>query len=137
VAGDREDRAGDVGIKRMSLAELERARRLQRVRHVVAFLRVVGAVAEKIDALPSLEIDDPEHLALGDDAGPGLAGRHMVVANDLSRNDIAVGHVRPPPETGLIPDAIILPGRGTESIDGNEDDGVGTGGRTVGALPGA
>src|SRR5690606_16419482 len=100
VADEREDRAGDAGIEHTPLAEHERARRLERVRPVAAVLRVVGAVAAEIGAVPALEIDDPEHLAPGDDAGPGLAGRHMVVANDLSRNDIAVGHVRPPPKRG-------------------------------------
>ena len=79
----------------MALGQAQGAAFLDGIGRAVALRRVVGVVAEEIDALPALEIDDAEQPALLDQPRPGRARRHDVVAHDQAWN-LNVRHVLGP-----------------------------------------
>ena len=50
---------------------------------MIAFVGIVGIVAEKVDGLLAFEINQTEHFAFGNASAPGLTGRHDRILQDL------------------------------------------------------
>ena len=82
VLHDREEPPPHVRIDAVAPREEDRPRVLHRVGGVVAFLGIGRVVAEEVDGLLALEVDDAQHLARRDHAGPGLSGRDDALLED-------------------------------------------------------
>src|SRR5207237_10285385 len=83
------------GIDRAAGGEEDRPDDLHRIGRVVALLRSHGVVAEEIDRLPTLEVDDPERVAGRDDPAPVAARRHDDVVQHQRRTFPRNAAVRP------------------------------------------
>src|SRR5262249_36298387 len=80
VPDDREQLAGHVRVDAVAGREEDRLRVLHGVRGVVALLGISRVVAEEVDRLLALEVDDGQHLARGKDAAPGpVGGNHDIL----------------------------------------------------------
>jgi len=85
VGHDREERSSPVRVERMALGQAKSAAFLDRVRRVVAFARVGRVVAQEIDALFTLQIDDAQHLVPPQAGRPRSARRHDLVVDNTQR----------------------------------------------------
>ena len=74
--------AGPHGPHARVLAEIDVAVQLDGVGGIVTVRRVVGVVAQKIDRLLALEIDDAQDFPLAHHGAPRLAGRNDRVFAD-------------------------------------------------------
>jgi hypothetical protein len=83
ILGDGHQRLGPVGIEDIALAQEDRARLLHGVGRMVTLVGVASIVAEKIDGLLALGVDDAQGLAAIDDAAPVAAGRDDLVVQNL------------------------------------------------------
>ena len=129
VLDDGHHPAGTHGPQHRALAEVDVALELDRVRRVVTLRGVVGVVAEEVDRLLALEIDEHQTFSLGDPPAPrqsrpddgvlddgGRIGRHVGIlfvhpvgllarlgVNGRRRVSVPV-----PPEVGVVACAYLL-----------------------------
>ena len=97
IGDDGEQRPAAVGVQHRAGAEKDAAADLHGIGGAVAILRMVRVVAQEIDPLFTLEVDEAHHLALRDHPAPGLARRDDRVLDDAARSDIeCIGHVQEP-----------------------------------------
>src|SRR5262249_54046947 len=110
VLDNGEEAAPHVRVDPMPRGEKDRPGVLHGVRGIVALRGIGRVIAEKVDGLAALEIDDAQHLALPEDAPPVTVGRNDPVLDDPafgcrhSFSSIVSGAPRPRDRAGITRD---------------------------------
>lgn len=82
----------EIGIQNRALIDEQFTLDLDRVGRAVAVARVRCVVAQEVDCLLAFEVDQPEHIALGDAMAPGPPGWHHLVEHDFAGRQALVDH---------------------------------------------